>query len=458
MRKWWLALVVAAAMLFAGGRRVLALPYDKLLFEGVSWQPLASTYGFALAPPKELWMRVNTSVNVFFYFTKNGIFDFNKQNQSVTFKRIENEMVVPNFGTEVAVGAVTSSAPNTGYFKISPTVTGTREYQLSTKVPITDEPVNRTLTLHVVEDIPSDLTITADGLQIFDFVPVQLFPIDSAGHKYAVPMFFTEAPVGPVKSDANLAGLVLPSSGTNTNTGNIYRYAYAVNAAQKAIDLGRFQIIHQPEPVRVDQRGEATVQLPVIVPPFSQETVRLAWQGPDQVRHVLPIGSDGTVRFSGLTPASFPMDWRIEYSKQPFSSEAQSDKAASYTNIQGQFTTPLTLDLPVTLAPLFTGTYTLQQLAEGPVSVLPAWESLAITASGRWLLQLDIDAPVALPMRLRLGEQETGRGEPPLRVSGQDSQDVSLAASRLIIPQTRVLSPGTYTAQITFTLIRAPNP
>ncbi|MFD1392721.1 hypothetical protein ACFQ3L_03835 [Lacticaseibacillus jixianensis] len=459
MRKWWLAVVVAAAMLFAGGRRVMALPYDKLLFEGVSWQPGPADYGLMFATPDELWVRVDTTVNVYYSLSIDSKTNLDAL-QALKVERLENDLVVQDETKEVTVGKVPKLSVTTGYLVIAPKTLGTRQYRITNTAPRTFTPYTRTLTLHVVNELPPDLSFNANGLKVFDFVPLQVFAVDSKGHKYAVVIEWRDNIDGGYKPIAD--GPLVLSSYKNISSVH-YKDVFRTDSpgvVGQRLSLGRFQVIHEPDPISVNQRGEATVQLPVIVPPVGEGQVRLVWLGPKGDRHVLPIDlATGTVHFTGLTPASFPMTWRIEYKAKGFDNDNTVPTTSfTYPDIQGQFTTPLTLDLPVALAPLFTGTYTLQQLAEGPVSVVPAWESLAITASGRWLLQLDIDAPAALPMRLRLGEQETGRGEPPLRVSGQDSQDVSLAASRLIIPQTRVLSPGTYTAQITFTLIRAPNP
>lgn len=450
MRKWWLWFVMLVGMFWGGGQRVeAALPYQNLLFENVTWSPGMQSGGMYMLP-KDLWTVVNQDVKLRTPWTLDHGRSF-LGSPKLIISRINTSssgQIQP--APELSISLF-------GDLLIKPRTVGEQFYRIKTINLENEESFEMDFTLHVVSSVGTDpkaFRVNTNGYEIFDFVPLELFLVDVNEHKYVLPLskWHTAA-------DPNMLSLVLtpnlqPLSSNEELT--VYRPP-AVTDLQR-IQAGSYRVIHHPNPIAVNQRGEATVKLPVIVPPYGDGQVRFAWVSASGKRTVLPITEDGTVHFSSLTRASFPMKWQIEYKISPFKSD--DDKASQvydYDNILGTFLDPLTSDIPVVpLPPLFTGTYTLAQIAAGSIAVAPEWHQLDITANGPWTLQISLKAPPALPMRLRLGEQETGTEEAAIALSGVDNQTVSLAESRLIIPKTPLLSPGTYTAEITFSLIRGP--
>lgn len=460
MRRWWLWLVVALGLFWGGGQRVeAALPYQDLLFENVTWGIGQFQGGIVFAPPSDLWTVVGTDLPIYFYrttslpspSTKTGLVKVERTYEGENNTQLVSELKADT--TSPIVWAI-------------PKTIGIQHYTLSTSGAFGSiQPFTMQLTLHVVDHLPSDLRLNAGGLDIFDFVPFQFFPIDSQGHKYLTKLFWSNQ-IKEYGDKALLPVLRLPNLQPLTSDDNLAVYIDYESGLSASVNvgslIGRYTIVHQPRPVVVNRAGEATVKLPVILPPAGKGQVRLVWRNDSGEGMTLPIQADGTVHFSDLKPVSFPMTWRIEYKTTPFLSinEKISDyDSVTYTNIQGDFKASLGVDLlTLPLPPLFSGQYDLAEIANGPVLVSPTWDQLDITASGPWTLRMGIKSPLVLPMRLRLGEQETGTDETAIELSGIDEQTVSLAESRLIIPRTALLSPGTYKAEISFSLIRGPTP
>ncbi|MFD1440530.1 hypothetical protein [Lacticaseibacillus hegangensis] len=460
MRKWWLALAVVTGLWWRGGQQVeAALPYQDLLFENVTWSPVVGqSGGIIYAPPSDLWVVAGTKLPVYFYRTSTS--DFSKFGTSnVTVERVDTDENGQVMDREIKGYA-------DGSLLVSATTLGTQKYRITTPNGLSNNPpFSMELRLHVIDRLPDNLHVNVDGLELFDFVPFQLFAMDDMGRKYLTQLFMSNEYWKSISDNGRSVAIkATQSPGPNTLQAVHIDYGSGLDYLTTGHLwplIGRYTIVHKPGPIKVDQHGQAIVKLPVIIPPAQNVYVRLFWRGADGEEGALPI-EGGVVQFKDLKPGNFPMMWRIEYKGSPFSSTGAETKGVdsyTYSNIQGSFISSQSLDLPtIPLSPLFAGTYTLSQISNGPISVAPTWQQLDITASGPWALQMSIKSPPALPMRLRLGNQETGTGEAAIQIIGADNQTVSLAESRLIIPKMPLLSPGEYTADITFKLIRGPTP
>lgn len=450
--KWWLWLGLLLGVLWGGGQRVQALTTQDLLFENVTWDPSSLSPAIVLAPPKEVWVAAGTRFYLYFALSQGTL-------KSLRDAPIPVVTPIQDGSTAPASADLANSdgalLKDHGTFSLKFTTVGTRIYRINPGIGW--DSFARMLTVHVIESLPPNLMLNLDGLTLFDFVPVQPFLVDDAGRKYLDSYtLYVSNPEGKIIS--TLINEPVLSEYSSSLEYLTYSAAIRPPGVEHRI-IGTFTRLHRVAPIVVDSSGNATVSLPVIMPPASIHKVQFVWMGPDKIRHILPIEPNGTVRFTDLSPINFPMTWSIEYTLNKFDGDKKpSDHFYDYADITGRFATPLDLDLPaVPLKPLFTGTYTLQQIAEGPVAVMPAWTQLTLTAAGPWRLELRIEAPTALPMRLQAFDQETGSGEAPITATGADETTLSLAESRLLILPNRALSPGVYTANITFTLIRAPN-
>lgn len=460
MRKWWFALAVVVGLWWGGGQRVeAALPYQDLLFENVTWSPGQTQKGILFAPPTELWVKVDTTLPVYFFGTDNLRYG-TTAGYTVHVKRTDNDENDPSVKEEIS-GPRPDSA-----ILIDVKTLGIQKYDISLSFNGAILPnLTMKLILHVVSALPPNLKLNADDSQIFDFVPLQLFPVDEYGHKYIVQMYNAKE---ANRVEPQYVQPIVTQSGRQPSLENKSVAVYINYDSGPGVaggvrrQIGTYTIVHKPGPITVNQQGSARVKLPVIIPPTLSTYVQFRWLNPANEATVLPIEADGTVHFQSLKPSSFPMKWQIQYKNSPFTSVSDSVLSSNlfeYAGVQGKFITSQNLDLPtIPLPPLFSGSYTLSQIANGPIAVAPAWQQLDISATGPWTLQVSIKAPPALPMRLRLGAQETGTGEAPIAITGTDIQPVSLAESRLIIPKMPLLSPGEYAADITFNLIRGPTP
>ena len=460
MRKWWFALAVVVGLWWGGGQRVEAAPpYQDLLFENVTWSPGQNEAGVIYAPPSELWVVAGTKLPVYFFRVNNSDFT-NISGARVVVERLdkgENEQKLP-----AEIRGTDSDVPE-GAVLVEPIKEGDQRYQITTPIAPAGRPQSTMeFKLHVIKRLPENLHLNADGLDIFDFVPFQLFAVDDMGHKYLTQLFKSNEYGKPI-SEIGKSLVVKANQASGVQTVHI-DYGSGLDPltlSRLRPLIGKYTIVQQLSPINVDQRGQALVKLPVIIPPAENEYVRLFWKGANGEEGAIPI-EEGVVQFKDLKPANFPMKWQIEYKGSPFKgngAETVGVKAYTYTEIEANFIAAQSIDLPaIPLPPLFFGTYTLSQIANGPIAVAPAWQQLDISATGPWTLQVSIKAPPALPMRLRLGAQDMGTGEVPIAITGTDSQPVSLAESRLIIPKMPLLSPGEYAADITFNLIRGPTP
>lgn len=325
MRKWWLWFVMLVGMFWGGGQRVeAALPYQNLLFENVTWSPGMQSGGMYMLP-KDLWTVVNQDVKLRTPWTLDHGRSF-LGSPKLIISRINTSssgQIQP--APELSISLF-------GDLLIKPRTVGEQFYRIKTINLENEESFEMDFTLHVVSSVGTDpkaFRVNTNGYEIFDFVPLELFLVDVNEHKYVLPLskWHTAA-------DPNMLSLVLtpnlqPLSSNEELT--VYRPP-AVTDLQR-IQAGSYRVIHHPNPIAVNQRGEATVKLPVIVPPYGDGQVRFAWVSASGKRTVLPITEDGTVHFSGLTRASFPMKWQIEYKISPFKSDDDKRRRCTITTI-----------------------------------------------------------------------------------------------------------------------------